>query len=209
MDSTAPAALPRPPEPRRRAARRLEPRRLEPRQLEPRKLGMWLFIASEVIFFSGLITAYAVYHPVAPRPHGIDVLLVSANTFLLLCSSYTMVRALAAVQAGERRAFRNFLLATIALGSVFLGVQAYEYSRLVVEGVTPASGLFGSTFFGLTGFHGAHVALGVIWLLIVLVKGQAGAYGPGRTAQVELAGLYWHFVDLVWVVLFMLIYLIP
>ncbi len=177
--------------------------------VDNRKLAVWFFIASEVIFFSALITAYTLYHVETGKPHVLDVATVAVNTFLLLTSSYTMVRALAAVQEDNQRAFRLFMLATIVLGIAFVSIQAFEYSKLAAEGVTPSGSVFGATFFGLTGFHGAHVIVGVLWLLIVLVKGLAGNYGSRNTLHVELAALYWHFVDLVWVLLFTLIYLIP
>jgi cytochrome c oxidase subunit III len=177
--------------------------------IDSRKLGMWFFLGSEVIFFAALITAYATYRPLVEKPH-IPIDIVAINTFLLLCSSYTMVRSLNAAQHDDQRGFKLFMLGTIVLGTVFVIIQGVEYNTLINhEGVTPSAGMFGTTFFGLTGFHGAHVVLGVIWLLIVLAKGMGGAYNSQNYLHVELAGLYWHFVDLVWVILFTLIYLIP
>jgi len=174
------------------------------------KLGMWIFIASEVMFFGGLIATFLKYKLTLPTPEvaHLDVTLVGANTFLLLTSSFTLVLALAGLRDNRRGAFMGNLLVTVLLGAAFLGGQGFEFATLYGEGVTLTSSLFGSTFFTLTGFHGLHVLVGVIWALVLLVRGGRGAYSADNDLGVEIFGLYWHFVDVVWIVLFTLIYLI-
>lgn len=178
--------------------------------LSTQKFAVWLFLASEIMFFAGLIVAYITIRysgsewPVASEM--LDVPLVALNTFILIFSSVTMVLAFDRAERGDRK-FRFLLLATAVLGIVFLGIQAVEWRELLSEGMQPSSNLFGATFFTLTGFHGAHVTGGVIWVLWVTVKAFRGGYRENVTG-VELAGLYWHFVDLVWIILFTLIYLI-
>jgi heme/copper-type cytochrome/quinol oxidase subunit 3 len=181
------------------------------------KLAVWLFLASEVMFFSGLIMAYLSLRystpgwPVAGEL--LSVPLVAFNTFLLICSSVTMVFAYQnshSADAGQRSNLRRagyLLLATAALGALFVSVQAYEWSELMAEGVRINSNLFGGSFYTLTGFHGAHVAIGVIWVLVTALKALRGGYDENPLG-IELAGLYWHFVDLVWIFLFTIIYLI-
>ena len=120
-----------------------------------------------------------------------------------------MVLALAAIRRHDIRQFRMWLLATVGLGLCFLGGQAYEFTKLISEGVTFSSSMFGTTFFVLTGFHGTHVAIGATWLLSVFTKIRRYPNAPGNDMDVELGGLYWHFVDLVWVAIFTLIYLLP
>lgn len=189
---------------------------------ENMKLGMWLFLASEVMFFTALIGGSLLIRRVSatwPEPGAIlNVPLTSLNTFILIVSSVTVVKALASLQDGNLRRFRQFLLATLGLGAIFLGIQAYEYSVLIHEGlvtsrpiehdghVYPAT--YGSTFYIQTGFHGMHVFGGVIWLCIVIFKAFKGVYTPRDYLGVELFGLYWHFVDLVWIILFTIVYLI-
>ena len=123
-------------------------------------------------------------------------------------SSLAMVLALAAVARGDSTWSRAWLLATALLGLTFLGFQAYEFVSFVHEGLTLKTNLFGSTFFVLTGTHGAHVAVGVLWLLTLLVRSLQGKLGPDKAMNVELAGLYWHFVDVVWIVIFTIVYLL-
>ena len=174
------------------------------------KLGMWLFIASEVMFFGGLIATFLKNKLALPTNEAahLDVTLVGANTFLLLTSSFTLVLALAGLRDGKRGAFLRNLLFTVLLGALFLAGQGYEFSLLYAEGVTLSSSLFGSTFFTLTGFHGLHVLIGVVWALVLIVRGTRGAYSADNDLGIEIFGLYWHFVDIVWIVLFTLIYLI-
>jgi len=180
--------------------------------LDNRKLAMWTFIGSECLFFASLISTYMVYKGrsvVGPTPEEIlDIPLTSISTFVLLMSSLAMVLALAAVTRGDRRWSRVWLLATAALGMAFLGFQAYEFTTFVHEGLTLKTNLFGSTFFVLTGTHGAHVAVGVLWLLTLFVRSLQGKLGPDKAINVEITGLYWHFVDVVWIVIFTVVYLL-
>ncbi len=191
---------------------------------ENMKLGVWLFLASEVMFFTALIGGSLTIRRVSaawPKPGEIlNIPLTSLNTFILIVSSLTVVKALAAIQEGDQRRFKRFLLATLALGVVFLGIQAYEYQKLIHEGLKVAEAFemegtgavypatYASTFFVQTGFHGMHVFGGVIWLCIVAFKAFKGVYTPKDHLGVELFGLYWHFVDLVWILLFTIVYLI-
>jgi cytochrome c oxidase subunit III len=179
--------------------------------LDSRKMGIWMFIASEVIFFTGLISTYLYYRGVTPRYQGLGHLelnVAATMTFILLMSSFTMVSALAAIRDGNKSRMRLWLIATAFLGLVFLGSQAYEWSLLFREGIYPWTNLFGATFFTTTGFHGTHVFIGVIWIIGVLLYARAGKVTKENNLPVEMVGLYWHFVDLVWVVLFTVIYLI-
>lgn len=180
--------------------------------LDSRKLAFWTFIGSECLLFGTLIGTYMVYKGrslVGPYPEEIlNIPLTSASTFVLLMSSLAMVLALAAVQRGNQKSGVIWLLATAGLGAVFLGFQAYEFNHFYHEGLTLKTNLFGSTFFLLTGFHGAHVAVGVLWLLSLAVLGMRGKLGTERSLTVELTGLYWHFVDVIWIVIFALVYLI-
>jgi len=222
--------------------------------VSPGKVAMWLFLATEIMFFTGLIgtyivlragspsTAYsndyspnkvpsdvAITNPTAklynwPKPYDADtnplsIDLTAANTFILICSSVTMVLGLAAIQRGDKKKLTMWLLATVIFGSIFLGIQVYEYRSLLFEHIYPkgisASGhftpdvsLFASCFFTMTGFHGAHVAGGVVMLSCLLLQSLRGTYTKDHHSPVELIGLYWHFVDLVWIILFTVVYLI-
>jgi heme/copper-type cytochrome/quinol oxidase subunit 3 len=173
---------------------------------------MWSFLASECLFFGTLISVYLIYHGkslAGPGPRDIlDIPVTSVSTFVLLTSSMTMVLALAATQRGDRRGQRLWLFATALLGTTFLAFQGYEFITFVHEGLTITTNLFGATFFTLTGFHGAHVTVGVIWLLSLLGVALRGGLPPEKSLNVELAGLYWHFVDIVWIVIFTVVYLI-
>jgi heme/copper-type cytochrome/quinol oxidase subunit 3 len=179
--------------------------------LDSRKLAIWVFLSSEVIFFGALIATFLVYRGRSLSGPGQEVLnipLTGFNTFVLIVSSLTMVLALAAIAHGRQRQLQIWLGATIVLGAIFLSVQGYEYFKLWQEGLTPTVNLFGSAFYTLTGFHGTHVLVGVIILLTMLAKAIRGGFGAQHYLPIELAGLYWHFVDLVWILLFTLIYLI-
>jgi heme/copper-type cytochrome/quinol oxidase subunit 3 len=180
--------------------------------LDNKKLAFWAFIGSECLLFGSLISTYLVYkgHSVrGPTPHEIlNIPVTSVSTFDLLMSSLAMVLALAAVSRGDKIWARVWLGMTAFLGLVFLGFQFYEFSSFVREGLTIKTNLFGSTFFTLTGTHGAHVAVGVLWLLTLLVRSFQGKLGPEKALNVEIAGLYWHFVDVVWIVIFTVVYLI-
>ena len=190
--------------------------------VDSRKLAFWTFIGSECLLFGTLIATYLVYKGrslTGPYPHDqivdgklvkgiLDIPLTSLSTFVLLMSSLAMVLALNAVQNGRRGAGRNWLLATAGLGALFLGFQAYEFTHFYHVGLTPSTNLFGATFFVLTGFHGAHVTAGVVYLTILAVLVHRGRIGPDKALNVEIGGLYWHFVDVIWIVIFPLVYLI-
>jgi heme/copper-type cytochrome/quinol oxidase subunit 3 len=180
--------------------------------LDNKKLAFWLFIGSECLLFGSLIATYLVYEGRSisgPTTHEIlNIPITSISTFDLLMSSLAMVLALAAVTRGDKVWSRVWLATTAVLGVIFLGFQAYEFVTFVHEGLTLQVNLFGSTFFTLTGFHGGHVLVGVIWLLTLLVRSFQGKLGPDKALNVEIAGLYWHFVDVVWIVIFTVVYLI-
>ena len=190
--------------------------------LDVRKLGMWAFLGSECVFFGSLITTYFVYRPMifaskafehngemVAGPHLLNIPFTGLLAFILLMSSLTMVLGLSAIQRNMRRAGAYWLLATAFLGTCFLGGQAIEFTKLAHEGVTLQSGHFGECFLLLTGFHGTHVFIGVLWLLSCFPRALRGGFHGGNFVGPEIAGLYWHFVDVVWVVIFTLIYLLP
>jgi heme/copper-type cytochrome/quinol oxidase subunit 3 len=180
--------------------------------LDNRKLGFWTFIGSETLFFGSLISTYMVYKGASVAgPYPRDVLnipLTSVSTFVLLTSSLCMVLALNAVQRGSRAGTLMWLAGTAIGGLIFLSFQAYEFTHFYHEGLTLTANVFGSSFFVLTGFHGAHVSVGVLWLLTLFVLTLLGKIGREDAVKVEVAGLYWHFVDIVWIVIFTLVYLI-
>lgn len=180
--------------------------------LDNRKLLMWVFLASECLFFGSLIAAYLLYRDrsvVGPYPDDLfDIPFTSVSAFVLLMSSVSMVLALASIQRGDRRGLQVWLLTTAMLGILFISGQAYEFTVFVHEGLTLDRNLFGTTFFVLTGFHGAHVTVGVLVLLSLFAMTLQGKIGQAESLHIELAGLYWHFVDIVWIVIFTLIYLI-
>jgi heme/copper-type cytochrome/quinol oxidase subunit 3 len=191
--------------------------------LDNRKMAFWTFIGSECLLFGSLIATYLAYKGRSlrgPLPHEpsivdghqvagiLDIPLTSLSTFVLLMSSLAMVLALAAVQRGDRKWAANWLFFTAFLGLVFLGFQAYEFNHFYHKGLTLQTNLFGSTFFLLTGFHGAHVFVGVIYLSTLGMLAVKNQLGPERSMSVEIAGLYWHFVDVIWIVIFALVYLI-
>jgi len=180
------------------------------------KLFMWLFLASDCMFFGALIATYMIYRGRAeelgqgPFPSElIDIPFTSVSAFVLLMSSLTMVLALAALQKNDIRGSRIWIFATAALGLTFLGGQYFEFTEFYNEGLTLQQNMFGSTFFTLTGFHGLHVAIGVIWLLTLLFVSLRGGLKQKDALNLEVAGLYWHFVDIVWIVIFTLVYLVP
>ncbi|MBI1967663.1 MAG: cytochrome c oxidase subunit 3 [Gemmatimonadetes bacterium] len=180
--------------------------------LDSRKLAFWTFIGSECLLFGSLISTYLIYKGkslVGPYPPEIlDIPFTSFSTFDLLMSSLWMVLALAAVQRGDMKWAKVWLFGTALGGLIFLGGQVYEFSSFVHEGLTLQRNIFGATFFVLTGCHGAHVTVGVIWLLTLWVRALQGKLGPEHAMTVEITGLYWHFVDVVWIVIFTLVYLI-
>jgi len=207
--------------------------------LDNRKIAIWAFIGSECMLFASLISTYLIYKGksvVGPMPHSawtdpssgkvfpaiLNIPVTSASTFVLLMSSLAMVLALAAVEnrgkplppgagAWDRAltSSKLWLWVTCILGATFLGFQAYEFTSFVHEGLTIRRNLFGSSFFTLTGFHGAHVTAGVIWLGTLLAIDYKRGLQPSDAINVDIAALYWHFVDVVWIAIFTLLYLIP
>jgi cytochrome c oxidase subunit 3 len=200
--------------------------------LENRKVAIWAFIGSECMLFASLISTYLIYKGksvVGPFPHTpwtspdghvfppvLDIPVTSQSTFVLLMSSLAMVLALAAVENRGKPGYVGTLLgnsklwlaSTAALGATFLSYQAYEFTSFVHKGLTIHTNLFGSSFFTLTGFHGAHVTVGVLWLLTLLSIDIKRGLTPKDTLIVDMCALYWHFVDVVWIAIFTLIYLI-
>lgn len=182
--------------------------------VDNRKLLMWLFLGSEGMFFGSLIATYLLYRgrslagPFPGHNFAFNIPYTSVSSFVLLMSSLTMVLALAAVQRGDQRGLRTWLLATALLGLVFVGGQAFEFTSFVEKGVTLSTNVFGSSFFTLTGFHGAHVTVGIVILLSLFVMALRGRITTENSLTIELAGLYWHFVDIVWILIFTLVYLI-
>jgi heme/copper-type cytochrome/quinol oxidase subunit 3 len=177
------------------------------------KFAMWLFLASEVIIFTVLIATYIVFRINNPEAvqevhEHAGILLVSINTFLLLTSSWTMVMGLRAIQMGDQKGLVRQIAITAVLGIIFVSLQAYEYSQLSAAGITLYSSEFGMRFYAPTALHGAHVIAGVLWALWVVRQGRRGIYNNGKYIGVEIFGLYWHFVDVVWIFLFTIIYLI-
>ena len=177
-----------------------------------RKVLMWTFIGSECMLFGSLIAGYLAYRGrsvVGPYPEDLlNIPFITVTTFVLLMSSLAMVLALSSVQRGNRRGTILWLAATAVLGMIFVGGQVIEFSHFVDEGLGLSRNLFSATFFLLTGTHGAHVTIGVIWLLSLLGMELKGNLGTEKAEIVEVAGLYWHFVDVVWIVLFTVIYLL-
>jgi heme/copper-type cytochrome/quinol oxidase subunit 3 len=181
--------------------------------ISTRKLGMWIFLGSETLFFAGLIgTSLAIRSRAGDWPEPGEILnvpLTAANTFILICSSVTIVEALKSIQMGNQKRFRFFISATLALGALFVIVQGYEYWALWHhENLTPSVSTYGTTFYTQTGFHGAHVSAGLVALAFVTAKAFKGGYTTESHEEVELMGLYWHFVDVVWIFLFTIVYLI-
>ena len=203
--------------------------------LDNKKIAIWAFIGSECMLFASLISTYLIYKGrsvVGPFPHEpcappacatalkpiLNIPVTSASTFVLLMSSLAMVLALAAVEnkdqpkttTGEKilGSSKLWLWMTALLGATFLGFQAFEFTSFVHEGLTIKTNLFGSSFFTLTGFHGAHVTAGVLWLLTLLAIDYRRGLGPNDAVNVDIAALYWHFVDVVWIAIFTLVYLI-
>ena len=180
--------------------------------LNHRKMLMWVFLGSDCLFFGSLIATYMVYRGqslTGPYPVDIiDIPITTISTFVLLCSSFAMVQALSATHNNDQRGIKIWLLATAILGAIFIGFQVYEFNLFKNEGLTLGQNLFGATFFTLTGFHGAHVTLGIIWLVALWILSFKGRIRPDTALDVEICGLYWHFVDIVWIVIFTLLYLV-
>jgi cytochrome c oxidase subunit 3/cytochrome o ubiquinol oxidase subunit 3 len=177
------------------------------------KLGMWVFLSSECLFFGAFISTYLLYRGrsnTGPTPKDVyNIPFTSVTSFILLMSSLSMVLALAAIQRGDHRRFRVWISATALFGLTFIAGQIYEFTEFYREGLALKTNVFGSSFFVLTGLHGAHVTVGIIWLLTLWGLSMQGRLHVQHSEKVEIAGLYWHFVDVVWIVIFTVIYLIP
>ncbi len=177
------------------------------------KLAMWIYLASDCLLFGALISSYVLYRGasvIGPYPNDVfDIPYTSVSSFVLLGSSLTMVLALSALQRGDVARCRVWLLATALLGLTFVGGQVYEFTTFYEEGLTLSTNLFGTTFYVLTGFHGTHVVIGIVMLLTLLGLSFTGKITPQNSETVEMVGLYWHFVDVVWIVIFTVVYLIP
>jgi cytochrome c oxidase subunit 3 len=195
-------------------------------QKDASTIGMWVFLLTEIMFFGGLFLAYFVYRQAYPAAFASasnkTVLLIgAANTTVLICSSLTMALAVRAAATGKKNLLVLFLFLTLILGGTFLGVKSYEYYDKFVHHEVPGlhfdcegcvdaghTPLFFALYFGMTGLHAAHMIVGVVLLIILIVRAQKNAFGPEYHTPVELFGLYWHFVDIVWIFLFPLLYLI-
>lgn len=178
-----------------------------------KKLLMWLFLGSDCMFFGTLISTHLIYRKLYPdefEPTQLFSLeLTSFSTFILLMSSLLMALSVSAMHKGQIKSFRRNVIGVIFFGLIFLGCQVYEFAHFVHEGLTLSTGTFGSTFYLMTGTHGVHVAIGVFWLIAMLFYSQSGKMEAHKNAvDVEIAGLYWHFVDIVWIVIFTVVYLI-
>ena len=176
------------------------------------KLGMWVFLVGDAMSFGGLLAGYAAYRlsspdwPVPSTKLGIG--LTAVMTFILICSSVTMVKALSAIRHGRQKGLVGFLVLTALGGTFFLGCQAYEWSHLFEHGASYTGHLFWTTFFTLTGFHGMHVFSGVVYLTVMAILSAKGKFTKESNNEIEIMGLYWHFVDLVWILIFTFVYLI-
>jgi cytochrome c oxidase subunit 3/cytochrome o ubiquinol oxidase subunit 3 len=181
--------------------------------LDNTKIAMWAFLGSECLLFGALISTYLLYRNHTgrgPLPREVyDIPFTSVSSFVLLMSSLTMVLALAAIQRGDHHGCRVWLMATALLGMTFISGQVYEFTAFVKEGFTVRSSPAGSAFFVLTSFHGAHVTIGILMLLSLVSLSLRGMLPTERSTAVEYVGLYWHFVDIVWIVIFTVVYLVP
>ena len=178
------------------------------------KVAMWLFLGSECLLFGALIATYMFAKSRLPDgeigPNDVfDIPFTSVSSFVLLMSSLTMVLALSALTRGEERGFRVWIVATALLGGTFIAGQVYEFTVFYNLGLGYTTNIFGSAFYTLTGFHGAHVTIGIVMLMSALVASLRGRLSPRNAETVELIGLYWHFVDIVWILIFTIIYLFP
>ena len=194
-------------------------------QRDAASLGMWVFLVTEILFFGGLFLAYTVYRAQYSRAFAeasrhLDITLGTLNTAVLIVSSLTMALAVYSAALGRRKAIIGFLLATMALGATFLGVKAVEYAHKFHDHLVPGPGfhfpgpyarqaeIFYSLYFAMTGLHAAHMIIGLGLLTVLVLQARKGRYGPDYYTPVEISGLYWHFVDIVWIFLFPLLYLI-
>ncbi len=180
--------------------------------LSNNKMGMWLFLGSECLLFGGLISTYMLYRG---RNAGLgpdqiyDIPFTSVSSFVLLMSSLTMVLAVSAINRHDERNTKVWLVTTALLGATFVGGQVYEFTAFYREGLGYTTSLFSSSFYTLTGFHGVHVSVGIVMLLALAQMVRKNRVTGNKAEVVELVGLYWHFVDIVWIVIFTLVYLIP
>jgi heme/copper-type cytochrome/quinol oxidase subunit 3 len=177
------------------------------------KLGMWVFLGSECLLFGALIATYLNYRGKSingPYPDEVyNIPFTSASSFILLMSSLTMVLALSAIGRGDGRRGRIWLITTALLGAIFIGGQIYEFRDFVqVKGLGMSTNLFGSSFYVLTGFHGVHVTIGILMLLSSAFLSWRGKITKANAETIEIIGLYWHFVDVIWIVIFTVVYLI-
>jgi cytochrome c oxidase subunit 3 len=194
-------------------------------QFEASALGMWAFLATEVLFFGGLFISYAVYRAYYPQAFAeasnhLDIVLGTVNTAILIGSSLTMVLAVYSARFGGRRAQVVFLLATLVLGLVFLGIKGLEYAHKFEEHLVPGhdfsfpgkeaahAQIFFSLYFAMTGMHALHMVIGAGLLIMLAVRAGRGRFSAAYYTPVEIVGLYWHFVDIVWIFLFPLLYLL-
>jgi cytochrome c oxidase subunit 3 len=194
-------------------------------QREATSLGMWVFLITEVMFFGGMFTLYVVYRALYPEAfayasHHLDIRLGATNTTVLITSSLTMALAVYGAQVGRQRLLIGALLVTMLLGSVFLVIKGFEYHHKFAEGLVPGAGftyegpdtphaqLFFSLYFALTGFHALHMVIGLGLLTWLVLGARRDRFGPAYHSPVEICGLYWHFVDIVWIFLFPLLYLV-
>jgi cytochrome c oxidase subunit 3 len=200
----------------------------EAQQKDVSTLGMWVFLITEIMFFGGMFLAYTVYratysHIFAVASSSLNAIIGATNTVVLLCSSFTMVMGVRAAQLGQRKAIIVFLVLTLILGGVFLGVKAYEWNEKFqehhvpgpsfhFEGMTPGeqghAQLFFSLYFAMTGLHAAHMVIGVGLMLVLIWQTHKGRFSAEYMTPIDIGGLYWHFVDIVWIFLFPLLYLI-
>lgn len=182
----------------------------------PGKIAMWMFLVTDAMSFSGFLLAYAVMRSSQPWPtpaEHLSIPLAGIATFILNCTSVTMFMSIYFGRKSNRQKMLNWLLATILGGSLFLGIQVYEYLHLTSIGMgltefIHGNNLFGSTFYLITGFHGLHIFSGVVYLICMYVMANKGEFDHGHTGQLEIASLFWHFVDFVWILVFTFIYLI-
>ena len=189
------------------------------------KLMMWAFLGSECLLFGALISTYILYkerfvnnvnginpegleNPIGP-PEIFDIPFTSASSFILLCSSLTMVLALSSIQRADYYRFKIWTFTTAALGAVFIAGQIYEFTEFYEKGLGYTTNIFGSAFYTLTGFHGVHVSLGILMLFALLIMHKQGRLNADKAETVEIVGLYWHFVDIVWILIFTVVYLFP
>jgi cytochrome c oxidase subunit 3 len=195
-------------------------------QLDSSVFGMWVFLATEIMFFGGLFTGYAVYRSAAPdafaaASHHLDVTLGGVNTIVLICSSLTMALAVRAAQLGNNKSIFRYLLATLGLGMVFLAIKGVEYYHKFVDLLIPgfnfrwedastahSAQMFYCFYFGMTGMHAIHMVIGAGLLIYFLMQARKNRYHSEYYGPIEIMGLYWHFVDIIWIFLFPLLYLI-